>query len=186
MTRGYKRRNYFINQELQGKMILMIFLMSVFGVALFTLIFCLLSTDHLTIAYAKQQFRVGNTPSVLIKELFQANWLFILMGGGVVSVLMLFVSHAFAGPLYRFEAVFKGLNNRDLNQHIQLRAKDIGQSLVAEINEFSKLYSADLHRLQELSASLADKLQKQQVDAAKDDQREISEIINRYNLKPKG
>jgi methyl-accepting chemotaxis protein len=183
MTRGHKRRNYFINQELQGKMIFVIFLLSVFGVALFTLIFCLLSTDYLTISYSEQQFQIGNTPSVLIKELFQANWLFILLGGGVVSVLMLFVSHTFAGPLYRFEEVFKGLKNRDLNQHIQLRAKDVGQSLAVEINDFSTLYSEDLHRLQELSASLADKLQKQQVDAAKDDQRKISEILNRYCLK---
>lgn len=183
MARGYKRRNYFINQELQGKMIFVIFLLSVLGVALFTLIFSLLATDHLTISYADQQFRVGNTPSVLIKELFQANWLFILVGGGVVSVLMLFVSHAFAGPLYRFEAVFKGLNEKNLNQHIHLRDKDIGQSLANEINKFSSLYSADLQRLQKLSLELAAHLNEEQLDKARTSQTKIDGILSTYKVK---
>jgi len=183
MARSYKRRNYFINQELQGKMIFVIFVLSILGVALFTLIFSLLSSDHLTISYADQQFQVGNTPSVLVKQLFQANWLFILLGGGVVSVLMLFVSHAFAGPLYRFEAVFKGLNERDLNQHIHLRDKDIGQTLANEINEFSSLYSADIKQLQQLSASLAESLNAQELDAGRDSLEEINYILSGYDLK---
>lgn len=183
MSRGYKRRNYFINQELQGKMIFVIFLLSIVGVALFTLIFSFLATDHLTISYADQQFRVGATPTVLIKELFQANWLFIVLGGGVVSVLMLFVSHAFAGPLYRFEAVVRGLNEKDLNQQIHLRDKDIGQNLAKEINEFSSLYSADLRQLQGLSESLEKNLQREHFKAALADQKEIHTILAGYRLK---
>jgi methyl-accepting chemotaxis protein len=183
MVRDYRRRNYFINQELQGKMIFVIFLLSIVGVALFTLIFSLLATDHLTISYAGQQFRVGATPAVLVKELFQANWLFIVLGGGVVSVLMLFVSHAFAGPLYRFEAVFKGLRGKDLNQRIHLRDKDIGQNLANDINAFTDLFSADLQRLQNLSADLAEKLQQKKLEAAQDVQSEIVQIINTYSVK---
>jgi len=186
MARSYKRRNYFINQELQGKMIFWVFLLSILGVALFTLIFGLLSSEHLTISYTDQQFRVGATPSVLIKELFQANWLFIILGGGVVSVLMLFVSHAFAGPLYRFETVFKGLRQRDLNQHIHLRTKDVGRSLANDINEFSSLYSADVKSLQDLSALLEKNLHQDQLDDARQAMGKIDEILSRYQLKIEG
>lgn len=184
MTRSYKRRNYFINQELQGKMIFTIFLFSLLGVAMFTLIFSLVSTDHLTISYTEQQFRIGATPAVLVKELFQANWLFIFLGGGLVSVVMLFISHAFAGPLYRFEEAFRGFNARDLDQHIHLRNKDIAQQLAAEINRFSSLYSADLLRLQELSAQLAELLEQQECAAAAALQKEMNQIVASYRLKP--
>lgn len=183
MARNYRRRNYFINQELQGKMIFVIFLFSLLGVALFTLIFSLLAADNLTISYTEQQFRVGNTPSILINELLQANWLFILLGGGIVSVLMLFVSHAFAGPLYRFEVAFKGLKEKDLNQKINLRDKDVGQKLARDINEFASLFSADLNRLQELSQLLATSLNAGKLDSARDCQKEIYNITESYRLK---
>lgn len=173
MERGYKRRNYFINQDLQGRMIFAVFLHCLFVVTLFTLVFVLLSAEHLTISYTDQQFRLGATPLVLFKELLQANWVFIICGGGLLSLLMLFVSHAVAGPLYRFEAVFKGLNQRDLNQHIQLRSRDIGHNLETSINQFSSLYSADILRLQELSGLLKNALHTENFLSAQQCQREI-------------
>lgn len=186
MARGYKRRNYFINQDLQGKMIFWVFLLSILGVALFTIIFSLLSADHLTISYVDQQFRVGATPTMLIMELFAANWLFILLSGVVLSVLMLFVSHSFAGPLYRLEAGFKKFNARDLNQHIQLRDRDIGQNLAAEVNLFSSLYSSDLQRLQELAGILADEIVANPSSAAQKAQSEMDKILSSYQYKTKG
>jgi methyl-accepting chemotaxis protein len=132
-----------------------------------------------------QQFRVGATPSMLIMELFAANWLFILLSGVVLSVLMLFISHSFAGPLYRFEAVFKNFNARDLNQTIHLRDKDIGQDLAAEVNLFSSLYSSDLQRLQQLSAVLAEEIKPELSIVAQQAQNEINKILSSYQLKVK-
>ncbi len=183
MTQHHKRRNYFINKELQGRMILAVFLLSIIGVGFFTVIFSLVSTDHMTISYTDQTFRVGATPEVLIKELLTANWLFILLGGGIISVVMLFVSHIFAGPLYRFESVFKIMNQRDLSQHIRLRKRDVGKSLAVEINHFNRLYSADLQALQHLSESLAGRLKHKDIEQAEQGLAEIIEIISRYKIK---
>jgi len=156
MSRGYRRRILFINRELQGKLIFQVFLASICGVALFTLFFGLLTADNLTVSMGADGVRVGNTPMILAQKLMQAHWLFILVGGAVVSLLTLFVSHRFAGPLYRFEKSFTELADRNLNQHIHLRTKDAGNPLAERVNQFADLYSADIRQLRYLNKELGE------------------------------
>ena len=187
MSRGYQRRNFFINQELQGRLILAVFLLSLVAVALFTTIFAFLSADQLTISISQRDFSVGSTPLVLFKQLLQANGLFILIGGGLLAILTLFVSHCFAGPLYRFERVFSGFNDRDLDQRITLRDKDIGKDLAVQINRFAETYSADLQLLSEHCDLLEKALTtgEQSVEPAEAAQalQQMRQLLGTYTLK---
>ena len=177
MGRGYQRRKLFINHELQGKLIFQVFIVSFCGVAL-------------SVSLGGAGVTVGNTPLILAQKLLQAHWLFLLIGGVVVSLLTLLVSHRFAGPLYRFEATFTELAARNLDQLIHLRPKDVGQPLAELVNRFTASYSTDIAELRALNDQLADILRdgKQQPAAvelqrAADLSQQVAALLSKYRCK---
>ena len=117
MERTWKRRNYFIKRELQGKYIFSFFIFVITGSIIFTIIFSLLSADTLTVVYDNYNLQIGKTPSVLLREILSANWIFIVAGGLTVAVLSMFLTHRFAGPLFRFEKSIDEMTQREPEFH---------------------------------------------------------------------
>src|SRR6056297_1445009 len=114
MSRGYKRRNFFIKKELQGRFIFKFFLLSLVGVVFFALVFSFLSQDNLTIAYDGQRLVIDRTPLILFREIVLAHWLFLVIMGVLVTAVAMFLTHRVAGPLFRFERTLGAMKNRDL------------------------------------------------------------------------
>ncbi len=154
MDQKWKRRNYFIKKELQGQYIFTIFLFVVFGCLIFTFIFSRLAADTLTITYENSVLQLGKTPVVLIRELLKANWIFILTGGIFIGFLTLFVTHRFAGPLYRFERTLEGMIREDHSSVIRLRPNDEAKEVAELLNRYNEKMSADLLKLTEESEAL--------------------------------
>lgn len=141
MAKGYKRRNFFIKKDFQGKLILSTFLFFSGGCLLFIVLMALFSADTLTISYSQNSLQFGQTPLMLIKQMLTANWLLLAIGGTVLVISSMFLSHRIAGPLYRFEKVLDSMNAGQLCEIVSLREKDEGKELAVKINHFNATLS---------------------------------------------
>lgn len=191
MKSFFQRRNFFINKDLQGKLIYHSFLLAFGGVIVFTLIFCLLSANNLTLSYQDQHLQIGRTPIVLLQEILTAHWVFLLSVGLFIVINSLFLSHRIAGPLYRLQLAFTAMENKDLNQDIHLRTKDLGKELTNQLNHVNTLLSADLRQMQQLCEEMEQVIEKQE---EKNDSEELAvhrqkllalkKILSAYRLRP--
>jgi len=159
MTRsGYKRRNYFIKKNFQGKLILGYFLFVVIGCLIFTVILALLSADSLTVVYQDNDLQIGQTPFMLVKQLLTANWIFLIAGSAFVVVAAMMITHRLAGPLFRLERAVDNMSRGQLNDIIYLREKDEGKELAAKLNQFNNGLSQDLRHIERQSHNIEDLL----------------------------
>ncbi len=155
MERTWRRRNYFVKKELQGRYIFSFFLFVVAGSFFFTIIFSVLSADTLTIVYKNHNLELGKTPVVLLREMLRAHWIFILSGGLLVVLASMILTHRFAGPLFRFERSVERMIGGDFNFVITLRKRDEAKELADSLNRFNKTMSGRLREMQELADALS-------------------------------
>jgi len=132
-----KRRNYFINKEFQGRYIFNYFILLTIGSLVFIGVFSFFSSNTLSIAYSNYQLQIGVTPGILFKNILSAQWLFIVIGGGIVILMTLFLTHRVAGPFFRFEKTLDEMIAGDISNKIILRQKDEGKDLAKKINTFN-------------------------------------------------
>ena len=189
-TRRFKRRNYFINKEFQGKAIFHYFLLVLAGSILFSLIFSFFSSNTLSIVYDNYHLKLGTTPEILMNKIFSTQWIFIVVGGAFVILITLFLTHRVAGPFYRFEKSMDEMISKDVSGTITLRQKDEGKELAERINRFNAILSDDLAHLQQLNketAALAADMETASDPAPvsrkiRENAREAAEILKEYTL----
>lgn len=154
MKKIWKRRNFFIKKELQGKYIFSIFIFVLAGAVLFTAVFGLMSANTLSITYKGSNLQVGRTPIVLLKEIVKTNWIFIVAGGFLVVIASMFLTHRVAGPLYHFERTLEEMKKGNFNSEIRLRSKDEAKELALMFNEFNTTISLQLKEVRALVDAL--------------------------------
>lgn len=154
MSQQFKRRNYFINKNFQGKMILGLFLLAIGSVILFTVILGMFSADSMTMSYENNSLQLDQTPVMLFKKALAANLLGIVFGGSLLVIAALLISHRIAGPQFRFEKSLKSMIDGDLTDTIYLRTKDVGRSLATKINSFNSSLSKKIHEIDKHSQSI--------------------------------
>jgi methyl-accepting chemotaxis protein len=166
MNATYKRRNYFINKEFQGKHIFNAFLLVAFGSILFALIFSFFSSNTLSIVYDNYHLKLGTTPGILLNKILSSQWLFIVLGGIIITIITLFSTHRVAGPFFRFEKTLDNMTAKNFSGRITLRPKDAGKELALKINLFNEMLSSDLNRLMHHAEQIAHLCE--QIDSAED------------------
>ena len=159
MERTWRRRNYFIKKELQGRFIFSFFLFVIAGSFFFTVIFSLLSADTLTIVYKNYNLQLGKTPVVLLREMLRAHWIFILSGGLLVVLASMILTHRFAGPLFRFERSVERMISGDFDFVITLRKRDEAKELADSLNRFNRIMSDRLLEMRELADALGHQIE---------------------------
>lgn len=136
-TGSYKRRQYFINKEFQGRTIFNYFILLALGTFLFVGIFSFFSANTLSIVYDNYHLQLGTTPGILFKKMLSAQWLFIVIGGITIIFITLRLTHRVAGPFFRFEKALAEMTAHDISKKIVLRQKDEGKELAQQLNEFN-------------------------------------------------
>jgi methyl-accepting chemotaxis protein len=149
-----RRRNFFIKKELQGRYMFSYFIFIVAGGAVFTGIFWLLSAKTMTIAYENYSLRLGVTPKILFKEFLYTNWIALFVSGLTVVVASMFLTHRFAGPLYRLEKSVGEMMKGNFDFNIKLRKRDEGKELADMINRFNGFISQSLKEVRHLSGEI--------------------------------
>ena len=151
----YKRRNYFINKEFQGRYIFNYFLLAAIGSLLFIGVFSFFSSNTLSIVYDNYHLQIGLTPGILFKKILSTQWLFIVFGGGIVVVVTLILTHRVAGPFYRFEKTLDQMMDGDISRKIILRKNDEGKDLAQKINAFNYMLGDKLSIMENFNAQIA-------------------------------
>jgi methyl-accepting chemotaxis protein len=154
MFNKWKRRNYFIKKEMQGRYILSFFIFVIFSSILYAIIFSMLSSDSMTIVYKDNSLTLGKTPYMLLANMLKANWLLILSGGLLGVIIAIFLTHRFAGPIYRLEQSVQKMSDGDLTFDIMLRKYDEGQELAQALNGFKEGLAGDIGSMKEIAAGI--------------------------------
>ncbi|HWR57575.1 MAG TPA: methyl-accepting chemotaxis protein [Thermodesulfovibrionales bacterium] len=139
--RTWRRRNYFISKEFQGRFVLRFFLAILAGAVVFTLIFSIFSAHTITVTYEDSILKVDRTPKALAIEIVRTYGVYIVLLGLGISLVSLFLSHRIAGPLYRLERSVEELTKGNLSFNITLRRKDELKELAASLNEMIRVLS---------------------------------------------
>ncbi len=193
MKRKWRRRNYFIKKELQGRFIFSFFIFVIAGSFFFTIIFSLLSADTLTIAYKDYDLRLGKTPVILLRETLRAHWIFIFTGGLLVVLASMFLTHRLAGPVYRLEKSLEEMLKGNFNFEIRLRSGDEAKELAQMLNEFNTRLSSQLKDIRALADDAGSRISKAresagteagtELEGAEAANRRIGEILRNFTLK---
>lgn len=168
--RTWRRRNYFIRKDFQGKFVLRFFLAILIGAIVFTIILSIFSGHTMTVTYEDSSLRLDRTPKALFLHMVRAYGVYILVLGVVVSVFSLFLSHRIAGPLFRFERSVEEVTRGNLAFRITLRKNDEGKELAGLMNTM----------ITSLSGQIRD--MRQQADAAYGELEGISQELAGGNL----
>ncbi len=154
-TGQYKRKNYFINKEFQGRYIFNYFILLALGSVLFVVIFSFFSSNTLSIVYDNYHLQLGTTPGILFKKMLSTQWLFIVIGGITVIFITMHLTHRVAGPFFRFEKGLDEMMNNDISKKIILRQKDEGKDLAQKINAFNFALSKQLLFIDDQNSKIA-------------------------------
>lgn len=158
MSNKWKRRNYFIKPDVQGRVILITFMMVFFCCVLYAVILANFSADSMTMTYRNSNLQLGKTPVIMFREMMKAQAVLILSGGIGVVVVALIISHRFAGPMHKLECCTSLMLQGDHSFTIKLRAGDEGQELAAVINRYNEKFSGDISELRAITSELNLKL----------------------------
>ncbi|MBI3582870.1 MAG: methyl-accepting chemotaxis protein [Nitrospinae bacterium] len=133
----FRRRNYFIKKKFQIdfsiKFLILIVLEAVLAIGLFIY----LSKGTLTTSYLGSDLKIAKTSEFFLPTLLLSNLVILGVTGIVGIVVMIFISHKIAGPLYRFEQTLADISNGNLTHRFNLRQDDQLIQLAESINKFT-------------------------------------------------
>lgn len=137
----YRRRQYFIKKEFQSKFIMKFCLIILVGVLISTGLLLLFSHGTLTSSFHQSRLIIKNTAIAILPAVIYTNLITLGLITLAAIVVILFVSHKIAGPMFRFEKEIKEIGLGDLTKTIRLRKKD----QITEIAEDLNKMTASLH-----------------------------------------
>lgn len=184
----YRRRNYFINKEYQGRTIFHYFLLILAGSILFSLVFSFFSSNTISIVYDDYHLKLGTTPGILLDRIFSAQWFFIVVCGMAVIFITLFLTHRVAGPFYRFEKSLDTMLEKDISGNIHLRKKDEGKGVAERINRFNTMLAGDLSQVEALNHEISwlakdqNHPDAQTLERISENSRKIQALINEFTF----
>ena len=174
---NYKRRNYFIKKNFQGKLILGYFLFMLVGCLIFVVALSWLASDSMTVVYDGNDLQIGQTPFMLLKQVIAAHWFAIVLGGVLVVTLATRITHRIAGPLFNLERSLDKMIDGRLDTVIYLRKNDEGQEIAVKINQFNVELGSDIKKIRKRSQNITELLVRYSVLSTENISREDCESI---------
>lgn len=153
-TQRFQRRTVLVKRRLQLK-----YAAIIFAAVVFTAI--LVGGD---ITYTMIKFISRENPDLISNayDILKLDAVKLLLFMGIMFLVSLFVSHRFAGPIYRFERSAQSLATGDLTHRVSLRTGDDLMELQDEVNAMA----ASLQNLVQKDRALAESLAKRLEAAA--------------------
>ncbi|NVL90024.1 MAG: HAMP domain-containing protein [Desulfobacterales bacterium] len=155
----HKRTHYFIKKDFQFKFILKFCLIILAGAFISTGLLFLFSHDTLTSSFQHSRLTIQNTAVAILPAVIYTNLITLGLICMAAIVVILFISHKIAGPIFRFEKEIKEIGQGDLTKRIRLRKKDqiteLAESIdnmTASLNEKVLDIQTGLERLLELAS----------------------------------
>jgi methyl-accepting chemotaxis protein len=144
-----KRRQYFIKKDYQLKFILKFCLIVLSGSIISTAIIFFLAQGTLTSSFEHGRLIVRNTATAIMPAVIMTNVITLVVISFATIVVVLFISHKIAGPLYRFEQDLKEIGQGDLTKTVRLRSKDQFTNLSESMNSMTTMLHGKVVSTQE-------------------------------------
>ena len=139
-NRPYKRKHYFIKKTFQATFILKFCLIILLGAVISTFLLLMLSQNTLTSSFHQSQLTIKNTATAILPSVILTNLITLGLISLAAIVIILFISHKIAGPMFRLENDVKEIGKGNLTKRIRLREKDQITELAEEINRMTDSY----------------------------------------------
>lgn len=137
----FRRRQYFIQKDYQFKFILKFCLIVLSGSIISTAFLFFFAQGTLTSSFEHSRLVIRNTATAIMPAVILTNVLTLLVITFATTVVVLFISHKIAGPMFRFEKELKDIGQGDLAKKVTLRKKDQFTNLADSLN----IMTAALH-----------------------------------------
>jgi len=131
---SYRRKQYFIQKEYQTKFILKLSALILAGTVISTVLILYFSQDTLTSSYVNSRLEVKSTSAAILPAVMLTNAITVTVIFIAAVVVILFISHKIAGPMYRFEKEIKKIDEGDISGTISLRDKDQFEKLAQSLD----------------------------------------------------
>lgn len=154
---GYKRKNYFINKAFQTEFILKFCGLVIIGSLVFGIILYMLSKNALTTSFENSRLVIKSTADYIFPGLLFGGLLVAVFTAIAAGVVVMFMTHRIAGPMYRFEKYIKEIGLGRLDADLKIRKKDQFQNMVGALNKMTDDLKLGLSEVNVVSAKL-DKL----------------------------
>lgn len=132
--RRYRRDQYFIKKKFQIAFILKFSLLLLGGVILSTFLLFIFCQDSLTSNYAASGLKIQTTSDAILPVVLLTNLVTLGIICCAAIIVMLFISHKIAGPMFRFEQDIKRVTDGDLCVRINLRRHDQLKDIAKALN----------------------------------------------------
>ena len=133
-----RRRNYFIKKEFQAKFILRFCLLVVLAAAISSFAIYRFSAQSVTTVFENSRLIIKPSTEFIIPGLILSTLVSVVLVGLATIVVVLFVSHRIAGPLYKIEASLERVAGGDMDFEVNFRKGDEVQKLAEIFNTASQ------------------------------------------------
>lgn len=131
----FKRRNYYIDKEVQNKFIINFCLLVLVGSLVVLGIIYWLARNSTTVAIIDGRVGVHSTAEYLLPLLIQTFLVELVVVSVATIVMTVLVSHKIAGPLFRLKVMLAGLGEGDVSTPMRLREGDQLQNVADAYNQ---------------------------------------------------
>jgi methyl-accepting chemotaxis protein len=135
-----RRRNYFINKKFQTKFILKFCTLVVLAAVILSAMIYRFSSDSVTTVFEDSRLQIKPSTQFIMPALILGSFLSIILIGVATIIIVLFMSHKIAGPLYKLENSIIRLGESDLSFYVDFRTGD-------EMKKLSDDFNTTLRRL---------------------------------------
>ena len=132
------RKNYFIKKKFQIDFSIKFLILIVIEAVLAIGLFIYLSKGTLTTGYLGSDLKIAKTSDFFLPTLLLSNLIILGVTAIIGIIVLIWMSHRIAGPLYRFEQTLKDIDKGDLTYRFKLRHGDQLIQLAESINKFTE------------------------------------------------
>ena len=130
-----KRRHYFVKKEFQFKFILKFCSLILMGAMISTGLLFLFSHGTLTTSFQHSKLAIKDTGFAILPAVVYTNLITLGLITIATILILRFLSHKIAGPLFRFEKELESIREGDLTKKIRLRNKDQMDGMAENLNK---------------------------------------------------
>ena len=135
--RPYKRKQFYIKKDYQLRFILKFCLIILVGAFISTGLLFLFSQGTLTSSFEHSRLLVRNTSFAILPAAILTNIITLILITLASIVVVLFISHKIAGPMFRFEKDLNEIGQGDLTKKVTLRKKDQFTDMADSLNNMT-------------------------------------------------
>ena len=130
-----RRKNYFIKKKFQGDFIFKFCALVVLGLVISGFILYRFSRGTVTTTFVDSRLSIVSTADYILPGLLASSLITIILISIAAALVVMYLSHRIAGPLFRFEKSTQEIGKGDLTLKIKLRSTDEIAKLADCFNE---------------------------------------------------